>query len=95
MTMRRHDPVSMVLPLAALALAAGPCLAPAGAALAANADQPHANVDRRNDAGNATGNERVDQLNAAQRGTANPPGNPPAPPLPPAPPNGGASVSSR
>ena len=36
------------------------------ACLAANANNPYGNVDHRNDAGNDTGDSRVDQLNAAQ-----------------------------
>jgi hypothetical protein len=36
------------------------------AAHAANADNPYGNVDHRNDAGNDTGNSRVDDLNARQ-----------------------------
>ena len=47
------------------ALAGSAALASPGA-WAANADQPNTNVDRRNDAGNDTGNSRVDQLNAGQ-----------------------------
>ena len=44
------------------------CVASAlpSACLAANATHPYANVDPRNDAGNDTGDARVDQLNAAQ-----------------------------
>jgi hypothetical protein len=36
------------------------------AAHAANADNPYGNVDHRNDAGNNTGDSRVDGLNANQ-----------------------------
>lgn len=35
-------------------------------ASAANADNPYGNVDHRNDAGNDTGDSRVDNLNANQ-----------------------------
>ena len=52
-----------VLMLAALALASGAALRPA---YAAHAGAPYANVDKRNDAGNDTGDSQVDQLNAAQ-----------------------------
>jgi len=38
----------------------------AAPALAANADAPQANVDKRNDAGNSTGNDKVDALNHGQ-----------------------------
>ncbi len=34
--------------------------------LAANADQPYQNVEKKNDAGNDTGNSRVDTLNRGQ-----------------------------
>ena len=53
------------LMLAALALASGAALRPA---YAAHAGAPYANVDKRNDAGNDTGDSQVDQLNAAQLG---------------------------
>ncbi len=36
------------------------------AALAANADAPDQNVDKRNDAGGSTGNDQVDRLNKGQ-----------------------------
>jgi|SRR5690348_10351081 hypothetical protein len=36
------------------------------ASWAANADAPYSNVDRRNDAGNDTGDSRVEQLNSNQ-----------------------------
>ena len=52
-----------VLVLAALALASAGALRPA---YAAHAGAPYTNVDRRNDAGNDTGDSQVDQLNAAQ-----------------------------
>jgi hypothetical protein len=55
----------LVALLPALALAIGPALAPAPAH-AANADNPYGNVDRHNDAGNDTGDSKVDQLNAGQ-----------------------------
>ncbi len=35
-------------------------------ALAANADAPDQNVDKRNDAGGSTGNDQVDRLNKGQ-----------------------------
>lgn len=38
----------------------------AAPALAANADAPNRNVDRSNDAGGPTGNDKVDQLNKGQ-----------------------------
>ncbi len=38
----------------------------AGSALAANADAPDQDVDKRNDAGGSTGNDQVDQLNKGQ-----------------------------
>jgi len=38
----------------------------AAPALAANADAPNRNVDKSNDAGGPTGNDRVDQLNKGQ-----------------------------
>jgi hypothetical protein len=38
----------------------------AAPALAANADTPAQNVDKRNDAGGSTGNEQVDRLNKGQ-----------------------------
>ncbi len=36
------------------------------AALAANADAPNRNVDKSNDAGGPTGDDKVDQLNKGQ-----------------------------
>jgi hypothetical protein len=51
--------------LAALALAAAPALLPTHA-FAAHAGAPYSNVNHRNDAGNDTGDSKVDQLNAAQ-----------------------------
>lgn len=51
--------------LPALALALGLGLAPAPLR-AANADHPDQNVDKRNDAGNDTGNSQVDRLNSGQ-----------------------------
>jgi hypothetical protein len=50
---------------AALALVAAPAIMPS-AAHAAHAGAPYKNVDKRNDAGNDTGDSKVDQLNAAQ-----------------------------
>lgn len=41
-------------------------LGAAAPALAANADAPQANVDKRNDVGNSTGNDEVDSLNRGQ-----------------------------
>ena len=38
----------------------------AGPALAANADAPNQNVDKREDAGGSTGNEQIDRLNKGQ-----------------------------
>ncbi|MBN8896608.1 MAG: hypothetical protein BGO51_17260 [Rhodospirillales bacterium 69-11] len=38
----------------------------AAPAFAANADHPYNNVDKRNDAGNKTGDSRVDNLNRGQ-----------------------------
>ncbi len=52
-----------VIILAALALASGAALRPA---YAAHAGAPYQNVDKKNDAGNDTGDSMVDQLNAAQ-----------------------------
>lgn len=49
--------------LAVLALLLSGFMAPA---MAANADQPHQNVDKRNDAGNDTGDSRVESLNRGQ-----------------------------
>ncbi len=40
--------------------------APARIVMAANADNPYGNIDRRNDKGNDTGDSKVDQLNAGQ-----------------------------
>lgn len=41
-------------------------LGAAAPALAANTDAPQANVDKRSDAGNSTGNDKVDTLNRGQ-----------------------------
>lgn len=38
----------------------------AAPAIAANADHPYSNVDKRNDAGNDTGDNRVEGLNSGQ-----------------------------
>ncbi len=46
---------------AALALALAPVPAPA-----ANADNPQGNIDRSNDAGDDTGDSKVDELNKGQ-----------------------------
>ncbi len=51
---------------AVLAVLALSFVVPAFPVLAANADQPYSNVDKRNDAGNDTGNSRVEQLNRGQ-----------------------------
>ena len=51
-----------IIVLSALALAAGA----SRPARAAHAGAPYTNVDKRNDAGNDTGDSAVDQLNAAQ-----------------------------
>ncbi len=45
----------------------------AAPALAANADAPDRNVDRSNDAGGPTGNDKVDQLNKGQLDEQRPP----------------------
>ncbi len=47
-------------------LAAGLMLGAPAAAIAANANNPYANVDHRVDAGNNTGDTQVDVLNQAQ-----------------------------
>jgi hypothetical protein len=52
-----------VIMIAALALASGAAIRPA---YAAHAGAPYTNVDKKNDAGNDTGDSMVDQLNAAQ-----------------------------
>ncbi len=73
---------NLIVPACALALATGLALASTpglssqdtaltpGAEsmvlLAANADNPYGNVDHRNDAGNDTGDAKVDQLNSGQ-----------------------------
>lgn len=41
-------------------------LGAAAPAFAANANAPQANVDKRNDAGNSTGNDKLDALNRGQ-----------------------------
>ncbi len=51
--------------LATLTLVAAPALVPA-VAHAAHAGAPYKNVDKRNDAGNDTGDSKVDELNAQQ-----------------------------
>jgi hypothetical protein len=57
---------ALLLPgLSAVAFAAGLALAPSPV-LAAHAGAPYTNVDKRNDAGNDTGDSQVDALNAAQ-----------------------------
>ena len=52
-----------IIAIAALALASGAAVRPA---YAAHAGAPYANVDKRNDAGNDTGDSQIDALNAAQ-----------------------------
>ena len=81
-----------VLMLAALALASGAALRPA---YAAHAGAPYANVDKRNDAGNDTGDSQVDQLNAAQLNQGATPA--PAQPITPrgAPMGSGKAVGAR
>ena len=49
-----------------LALLALSFAVPAFPVLAANADQPYSNVDKSNDRGNSTGNNRVEDLNRGQ-----------------------------
>ncbi len=88
-----------IIPLAAafaFAASAGALVA-SHPALAAHAGAPYANVDRSNDAGNDTGDAKVDALNAAQLNSnywqaARQPGAVPNPPHPPVviPPNGAA-----
>ncbi len=56
---------ALLLPALAVTFAAGLALAPAPA-FAAHAGAPYTNVDKRNDAGNDTGDAQVDALNAAQ-----------------------------
>lgn len=51
--------------LAAFALIGAPALVPS-VAHAAHAGAPHKNVNKKNDAGNDTGDSKVDQLNAQQ-----------------------------
>jgi len=51
--------------LAAFALVAAPTLLPS-VAHAAHAGTPYKNVDKKNDAGNDTGDSKVDQLNEQQ-----------------------------
>jgi hypothetical protein len=50
---------------AALALVAVPAVVPS-VAHAAHAGAPYKNVDKKNDAGNDTGDSKVDELNAQQ-----------------------------
>jgi hypothetical protein len=52
--------------LAALTLLAATLAAAPGVAFAAHAGAPYTNVDHRNDAGNDTGDSRVESLNAQQ-----------------------------
>mgnify|MGYP000058205493 CR=1 FL=1 len=72
--------------LASLAILAIGASAPAQAA---NARNPYGNVDRRNDAGNDTGNAEVDRLNDMQlERNYQGPRYPVGPDLPPGPPAG-------
>jgi hypothetical protein len=61
----RMKKVLLAASLVAFGSGATMALAPS-AAHAANADNPYGNVDHRNDAGNDTGDKRVDGLNANQ-----------------------------
>jgi hypothetical protein len=61
----RMKKVLLAVSLVAFGSGATMALAPPGAH-AANADNPYGNVDHRNDAGNDTGDSRVDGLNANQ-----------------------------
>lgn len=63
----------------ACVIAAAALLAFAAPAAAANADEPNARVDRSNDAGNSTGNDRVDDLNKKQLDGNQPRPQPPPP----------------
>ncbi len=56
---------ALLLPALALSFAAGLTFT-AAPAFAAHAGAPYANVDKRNDSGNDTGDSQVDALNAAQ-----------------------------
>ncbi len=56
-------------------------------ALAANADAPQSNVDKRDDAGNSTGNDKVDALNRGQLDASQKPAAPAAPASAPATPS--------
>ncbi len=80
-----------MLTLAALALVSGAALHPA---YAAHAGAPYQNVDKRNDAGNDTGDSQTDQLNAAQLNQGATPA--PAQPITPTgAPKGGRRVGAR
>jgi hypothetical protein len=57
--------ILLAVSFVALGLGAAIALTPSGAR-AANADNPYGNVDHSNDAGNTTGDSRVDGLNANQ-----------------------------
>ena len=63
--------------LSALALATGATVHPA---FAAHAGAPYKNVHHKNDAGNDTGDSKVDQLNAAQLNSNHQGTNPPPTP---------------
>ena len=68
--------------LTAFTLAATPAMIPV-AAHAAHAGAPYKNVNKKNDAGNDTGDAKVDQLNQAQLdklATSQPPAAASAPP---------------
>ncbi|MBV9735982.1 MAG: hypothetical protein JO209_08735 [Acidisphaera sp.] len=56
---------TILLPALALALGTGLVGAPTQVQ-AADAQHPYQHIDRRNDAGNDTGDSQVDQLNSAQ-----------------------------
>ena len=64
MRMRALFPALGAIGVAALAMPAP--------ALAADAAAPYSNVDHRNDAGNDTGDRKVDRLNAGQLDEAQP-----------------------
>jgi len=81
----------IAIALTLLAVAAAP-------ALAANADAPQSNVDKTNDAGNRTGNDKVDALNRGQLDANQKPAAPaatPAPAAPAAPPAASAPQAPR
>jgi hypothetical protein len=61
---KEREPMRKILLTVAAGL--GLVLGVAPASYAANADNPYGNVDHRNDAGNDTGDNRVDGLNNGQ-----------------------------